>query len=158
MTTTQQHVSLQTFVFSQEALDKRLANAEFNFLRSYGAVDRFSAPTSILMPQLETLFKEGRTLSEYHKPESTISLTVYLLKINIEELLEQVAEQTKALYLSELEEEKKRQQAILEQQLYQAQKDKEAKKEADKEAKLRAEAAAEAQRYFDNLSSAKEVQ
>ncbi|MEQ4312624.1 hypothetical protein ABNM01_06960 [Pseudomonas syringae] len=151
--TTQHHVSLQTFAFSKEALDKRLANAEFTFLRSYNAVDRFSGPTSILMPQLETLFKEGRSLSEHHKPESTISLTVYLLKTNIDELLADLAKQTEALYLSELEEEKKRQQSILEQQLYQAQKDKEAKKESDKEAKLRADAAQQAAEYFQNLNT-----
>lgn len=48
---------------------------------------------------------------------------------------------------------KAKQQQILEQQLYQAQKDREAKKEADKEAKLRAEAAKEAQEFFANLET-----
>lgn len=155
--TTHQHVSLQTFAFSKEVLDKRLANAEFTFLRSYNAVDRFSGPTSILMPQLETLFKEGRSLSEHHKTDSTFTLTVYLQKTNIADLLAEVAKETEAAYRAELEVEKEKNKLLLAEQYYQDKKRKEQKVIDAKEQKDRDAALAEAEEYFANLSSSKEA-
>ncbi|WP_083285199.1 hypothetical protein [Pseudomonas lundensis] len=147
------HVNLQTFQFNQEFLDKRIEHASFQFLRSYAAVDRYDAPVSILMPKLQKLFAAGRVLSENHPTITTGGLTVFLLKENVEQLLEDVANEKKTDYLADLEVEKQKQQQILEQQLYQAQVDKEAKKAADREAKLRADAAKEAQDFFANLGA-----
>lgn len=152
-----QHVTLESFVFCQEALDKRVANAEFSFLRGYSAVDRMSAPASILMPQLETLFKEGRSLSEHHKTDSTFTLTVYLQKTNIADLLAEVAKETEAAYRAELEVEKEKNKLLLAEQYYQDKKRKEQKVIDAKEQKDRDAALAEAEEYFANLSSSKEA-
>ncbi len=74
------HVNINEFVLSQTELDSRIEKAKKLFLRSFNSVDRFDGPAAILMPQLETLFKEGRTLSEHHKTDATFTLTVYLKK------------------------------------------------------------------------------
>ena len=155
MTNIKPNVSLQSFQYNQNVLDKRIEHAKFQFLRSYAAVDRYSEPAAILMPKLQKLFVEGRVLSEHHPISTAAGLTIFLVKENIDDLLKDVATETENAYLAELELEKAKQQQILEQQLYQAQKDKEAKKEFDKEAKLRADAAKEAQDFFANLSSEK---
>lgn len=153
MENAKQHVSLGAFTFQQDVLDKRIEHAKFMFLRSYAAVDRYSEPVSILMPKLQKLFAAGRVLSENHPISTTAGFTVFLVKENIEDLLKDLAIETEYAYLAELELEKQKQQQILEQQLYQAQKDKEAKKEADREAKLRADAAREAAEFFENLNT-----
>ncbi|KRP46120.1 hypothetical protein [Pseudomonas poae] len=155
MENAKQHVTLSAFTFQQDVLDKRIEHAKFQFLRSYAAVDRHSEPAAILMPKLQKLFIEGRVLSEHHPISTAAGLTIFLVKENIDALLKDVATETENAYLAELELEKAKQQQILEQQLYQAQKDREAKKEHDKEAKLRADAAKEAQDFFANLSSEK---
>ncbi|WP_350600765.1 hypothetical protein [Pseudomonas sp. 65/3-MNA-CIBAN-0223] len=155
MENTIQHVSIQSFQFNQDVLDKRIEHAKLLFLRSYAAVDRYDAPVSILMPKLQHLFAAGRVLSDNHPTITTGGFTVFLLKENVEQLLKDVAIETKTAYLADLEVEKQKQQQILEQQLYQAQVNKEAKKAADREAKLRADAAKEAQDFFANLSSEK---
>ncbi|MDZ4262537.1 MAG: hypothetical protein U1B30_09435 [Pseudomonadota bacterium] len=155
MTNIKPNVSLQSFQYNQDVLDKRIEHAKFQFLRSYAAVDRYSEPVTLLMPKLQKLFAAGRLLSENHPISTMAGFTVFLVKENIDELLKNVAIETEDAYLAELEIEKQKQQQILEQQLYQAQKDKEAKKEFDKEAKLRADAAKEAQDFFANLSSEK---
>lgn len=151
--TNKQHVSLNTFQFSQEALDKRIAQARFLFLRSFASVDRFSEPLSILMPKLQKLFAAGRVLSDNHPSNTMGSLTVFLLKENIDQLLEAVDVETTEKYHADLAAEKHKQQLILEQQLYQAQVDKKAKEEATKEAKLRADAAKQAEEFFANLET-----
>lgn len=153
MENAKQHVALSAFTFQQDVLDKRIEHAKFQFLRSYAAVDRHSEPAAILMPKLQKLFVEGRVLSELHPISTAAGFTIFLVKENIDDLLKDVATETENAYLTELELEKAKQQQILEQQLYQAQKDREAKKEADKEAKLRAEAAKEAQEFFANLET-----
>ncbi|MEQ4315364.1 hypothetical protein ABNM01_19680 [Pseudomonas syringae] len=155
MTNIKPNVSLQSFQYNQDVLDKRIEHAKFQFLRSYAAVDRYSEPVTLLMPKLQKLFAAGRVLSENHPISTMAGFTVFLVKENIDDLLKDVAIETENAYLAELEIEKQKQQQILEQQLYQAQKDKEAKKEFDKEAKLRADAAKEAQDFFANLSSEK---
>lgn len=155
MENTKLHVSIQTFQFNQEVLDKRIEHARFQFLRSYAAVDRYDAPVSILMPKLQHLFAAGRVLSENHPTITTGGFTVFLLKEDIADLLENVAIETKTAYLADLEVEKQKQQQILEQQLYQTQVDKETKKATDREAKLRADASKEASEFFANLSSEK---
>lgn len=155
MENTKQHVSIQSFQFNQDVLDKRIEHAKFLFLRSYAAVDRYDAPVSILMPKLQHLFAAGRVLSDNHPTITTGGFTVFLLKENVEQLLEDVATEATAKYNDDLVVEKQKQQQILEQQLYQAQIDKETKKAADREAKLRADAAKEAQDFFANLSSEK---
>lgn len=157
MTNIKPNVSLQSFQYNQDVLDKRIEHARFMFMRSYAAVDRYSEPVSILMPKLQKLFAAGRVLSDNHPINTTVGFTVFLLKEDITDLLENVAIETKTAYLADLEVEKQKQQKILEQQLYQAQLDKEAKKEADREAKLRADAAKEASEFFANLSSEKEA-
>lgn len=153
MENTKQHVTLSAFTFQQDVLDKRIEHARFLFLRSYAAVDRFSEPVSILMPKLQKLFAAGRVLSENHPISTTVGFTVFLMKENIEQLLEDVATETTAKYNDDLAAEKQKQQQILEQQLYQAQVDKETKKAADREAKLRADAAKEASEFFANLEA-----
>ena len=155
MENSKQHVTLSAFTFQQDVLDKRIEHAKFQFLRSYAAVDRYSEPVSILMPKLQKLFAAGRVLSDNHPINTTVGFTVFLLKEGIDDLLKNVAIETKTAYLADLEVEKQKQQKILEQQLYQAQLDKEAKKESDREAKLRADAAKEASEFFANLSSEK---
>lgn len=153
MENAKQHVTLSAFTFQQDVLDKRIEHAKFQFLRSYAAVDRYSEPVTLLMPKLQKLFAAGRVLSENHPISTMAGFTVFLVKENIDDLLKDVAIETENAYLAELEVEKQKQQQILEQQLYQAQKDKEAKKEHDKEAKLRADAAKEAQDFFANLET-----
>lgn len=153
MTNIKPNVSLQSFQYNQDVLDKLIEHAKFQFLRSYAAVDRYSEPVSILMPKLQKLFAAGRVLSENHPISTMAGFTVFLVKENIDDLLKDVAIETENAYLAELEVEKQKQQQILEQQLYQAQKDKEAKKELDKEAKLRADAAKEASEFFANLET-----
>lgn len=157
MENTIQHVSIQSFQFNQDVLDKRIEHAKFLFLRSYAAVDRLDGPVSILMPKLQNLFAAGRVLSENHPTNTTGGFTVFLLKENVEQLLEDVATETTAKYNDDLVVEKQKQQQILAEQLYQAQLDKEAKKESDREAKLRAGAEKEASEFFANLSSEKEA-
>lgn len=153
MENAKQHVTLSEFTFQQDVLDKRIEHAQFLFLRSYAAVDRYDAPVSILMPKLQNLFAAGRVLSENHPTITTGGFTVFLLKENIQQLLEDVATETTAKYNDDLVVEKQKQQQILEEQLYQAQVDKETKKAADREAKLRADAAKEAQDFFANLGA-----
>lgn len=153
MENAKQHVSLGAFTFQQDVLDKRIEHAQFLFLRSFAAVDRYSEPVSILMPKLQKLFAAGRVLSDNHPISTVAGFTVFLVKENIEDLLKDVAIETEYAYLAELELEKQKQQQILEQQLYQAQKNKELKKEADREAKLRADAAREAAEFFENLNT-----
>lgn len=153
MENTKQHVALGAFTFQQEVLDQRIEHAKFLFLRSYAAVDRYSQPVPILMPKLQKLFAAGRVLSENHPTITTGGFTVFLLKENIKQLLEDVATETTAKYNDDLVVEKQKQQQILEEQLYQAQVDKETKKAADREAKLRADAAKEAQDFFANLGA-----
>lgn len=153
MTNIKPNVSLQSFQYNQDVLDKRIEHAKFQFLRSYAAVDRYSEPVTLLMPKLQKLFAAGRLLSENHPISTMAGFTVFLVKENIDDLLKDVAIETENAYLAELEVEKQKQQQILEQQLYQAQKDKEAKKELDKEAKFRADAAKEAQDFFANLET-----
>ncbi len=153
MENAKQHVALGAFTFQQDVLDKRIEHARSQFLRSYAAVDRYSEPVPILMPKLQKLFAAGRVLSENHPTITTGGFTVFLLKENIQQLLEDVATETTAKYNDDLAAEKQKQQQILEQQLYQAQVDKEAKKAADREAKLRADAAKEAQEFFANLGA-----
>ncbi|MEB0191124.1 hypothetical protein [Pseudomonas sp. CCI1.1] len=153
MENTKQHVALGAFTFQQEVLDQRIEHAKFLFLRSYAAVDRYSQPVPILMPKLQKLFAAGRVLSENHPTITTGGFTVFLLKENIQQLLEDVATETTAKYNDDLVVEKQKQQQILEEQLYQAQVDKETKKAADREAKLRADAAKEAQDFFANLGA-----
>lgn len=155
MTNIKPNVSLQSFQYDQDVLDKRIEHARFMFMRSYAAVDRYSEPVSLLMPKLQKLFAAGRVLSENHPISTMGGFTVFLVKENIDDLLKDVAIETKTAYLADLEVEKQKQQQILEQQLYQAQVDKETKKAADREAKLRADAAKEAQDFFANLSSEK---
>lgn len=157
MENAKQHVTLSAFTFQQNVLDKRIEHAQFLFLRSYAAVDRYDAPVSILMPKLQKLFAAGRVLSENHPISTMGGFTVFLMKENIDDLLKDVAIEIKTAYLADLEVEKQKQQQILEQQLYQAQVDKEAKKAADREAKLRADASKEASEFFANLSSEKEA-
>lgn len=153
MENAKQHVSLGAFTFQQDLLDKRIEHAKFMFLRSFAAVDRYSEPVSILMPKLQKLFAAGRVLSDNHPISTVAGFTVFLVKENIEDLLKDVAIEIEYAYLAELELEKQKQQQILEQQLYQAQKNKELKKEADREAKLRADAAREAAEFFENLNT-----
>lgn len=153
MENTKQHVSIKSFQFNQDVLDKRIEHARFQFLRSYAAVDRYSEPVPILMPKLQHLFAAGRVLSENHPTITTGGLTVFLLKENIQQLLEDVATEATAKYNYDLVVEKQKQQQILEQQLYQTQIDKETKKATDREAKLRADAAKEAQDFFANLGA-----
>lgn len=153
MENTKLHVSIQSFQFNQDVLDKRIEHARFQFLRSYAAVDRYDAPVSIIMPQLQHLFAAGRVLSENHPTNTTGGFTVFLLKENIQQLLEDVATEATAKYNYDLVVEKQKQQQILEQQLYQTQIDKETKKATDREAKLRADAAKEAQDFFANLGA-----
>lgn len=155
MTNIKPNVSLQSFQYNQDVLNKRIEHAQFLFLRSYAAVDRYSEPVSILMPKLQKLFAAGRVLSENHPTSNMAGFTVFLLKENIEQLLADVVTETTSKYHEDLQVEKQKQQQLLEQQLYQAQVDKEAKKEADREAKLRADAVKEAAEFFANLSSEK---
>lgn len=155
MENTKQNVTLSAFTFQQDVLDKRIEHAQFLFLRSYAAVDRFSEPVSILMPKLQKLFATGRVLSDNHPTITTGGFTVFLLKENVRQLLEDVATETTAKYNDDLVVEKQKQQQILAEQLYQAEVAKEAKKESDREAKLRAGAEKEASEFFANLSSEK---
>ncbi|MGE9763925.1 hypothetical protein [Pseudomonas sp. PDM20] len=145
------NVSINSFTFSEEELNKRVTQAQNAFLRSYGSVDRLDGPAAIIMPQLEKLFKEGRTLSKYHAVNTDRSLTVYLEKEDISDLLEDVAKKTKTDYLAQLEQEKGRQQALLANQLFQSELQKEQRKKDDHEAKLKAKAAKEAKEYFQSL-------
>ncbi|BAW25121.1 hypothetical protein ACMSI9_09095 [Pseudomonas fulva] len=149
------HVNINEFVLSQTELDSRIEKAKKLFLRSFNSVDRFDGPAAILMPQLETLFKEGRTLSEHHKTDATFTLTVYLKKTNIAELLSDVAKQTEESYREELEALKEKNKLLLADQLFQQKKEKEAKALQAKEDKDRANALAEAEEFFANLSSEK---
>ncbi|MBF8765938.1 hypothetical protein IR009_11960 [Pseudomonas putida] len=153
-----QHVNINEFVFSQTELDSRVEKAKKLFLRSFNSVDRFDGPAAILIPQLETLFKEGRTLSEHHKTDATFTLTVYLQKTNITELLSDVAKQTEENYREELEALKEKNKILLAEQLFHQKKEKEAKALQAKEDKDRANALAEAEEFFANLSSEKEQQ
>lgn len=158
MTKQIQHVNINEFVFSQTELDMRIEKAKKLFLRSYNSVDRFDGPAAILMPQLETLFKEGRTLSSYHKTDATFTLTVYLEKTNIAELLSDVGKETEEIYRAELEALKEKNKLLLAEQLFKQKKEKEAKALQAKEDKDRANALAEAEEYFANLSSEQENQ
>lgn len=158
MTKQIQHVNINEFVFSQTELDMRIEKAKKLFLRSYNSVDRFDGPAAILMPQLETLFKEGRTLSEYHKTDATFTLTVYLEKTNIAELLNDVSKETEEIYRAELKALKEKNKLLLAEQLFKQKKEKEAKALQAKDDKDRANALAEAEEYFANLSSEQENQ
>ncbi|BBH44845.1 hypothetical protein [Pseudomonas sp. KU43P] len=152
------HVNINEFVFSQTELDSRIEKAKKLFLRSFNSVDRLDGPAAILMPQLEMLFKEGRTLSEHHKTDATFTLTVYLQKTNIADLLSDVAKQTEENYLEELEALKEKNKLLLAEQLFHQKKEKEAKALQAKEDKDRANALAEAEEFFANLSFEKDKQ
>lgn len=145
------NVSINTFAYSQAELDKRVSNAQNAFLRSYGSVDRLDGPAVIIMPQIEKLLKEGRSLSKFHITNIDRSLTVYLEKENIGELLIKIQEDTKEKYLTELEVEKERQRTLLAHPLYQAELQKEQRKKDDHQAKLKAKAEQEAVDYFNSL-------
>lgn len=145
------NVSINTFAFSQSALDKRIANAQSVFLRSYASVDRLDGPASIVLQQLEVLFKEGRSLSKFFTAKTDHSLTVYLEKKNINELMMEVAKKAESEYLDELEGEKQRQQALLAEQLFEAELKKEQKKEEARLEKLREKSQREAGEYFTSL-------
>lgn len=153
-----QHANINEFIFSQTELDSRVEKAKKLFLHSFNSVDRFDGPAAILMPTLQTLFKEGRTLSEHHKTDATFTLTVYLQKTNIAELLSDVAKQTEENYLEELEALKEKNKLLLAEQLFHQKKEKDAKALQAKEDKDRANALAEAEEFFANLSSEKEEQ
>ncbi|MBK3872372.1 hypothetical protein [Stutzerimonas frequens] len=96
--------------------------------------------------------KNGRVLSKYRKPILHGSICyIYLEKENIQNLLDEVAEQEKAKYLEELEAEKQRNVQLLAEQLYQQEKAKKEKAEQEKEQKLKDAAMKDAIEYFQNL-------
>lgn len=154
---TTNNVNINEFVFNQDILDQRIAQAVYQFNRSYAAVDRLSKPASLLIPELQELFVSGRKLSEHFPANSMGALTVFLVKENIDELLEEVIKSTTDSYMAELESLKEKNKLLLAEQLYQDKKRKEQKAIDAKEQKDRDAALADAEQYFANLSSAKEA-
>lgn len=149
---TKPHVNINEFQFSQNDLDHRITVAKYQFHRSYDAVDRFSKPAVLLLPELQELFAKGRKISEHFPPNTMGSLTVFLVKENIGELEAKVVEETTSKYLAELEAKKEKNKLLLADQLFAEKKAKEAKALAAKEEKDKQAALAEAEEYFQNLS------
>lgn len=150
---TKPHVNINEFQFSQNDLDHRITAAKYQFHRSYDSVERFSKPAVLLLPELQELFAKGRKISEHFPPNTMGSLTVFLVKENIDELEAQVVEVTTSKYLAELEAKKEKNKLLLADQLFTEKKEKEAKALAAKEEKDRQAALAEAEQYFQNLST-----
>lgn len=153
MTSTKQHVSLQTFQFDQKVFDKRLANAVFSFKSSAAALETIHEPTSLAVPKIMEMAKKGRKLSQFRTPQN---LNGYLLvcfeKENLEEELQRIEQEVKAQYELELKEDKERNIQLLAQQLFDQKKAKEAKALQAKEDKDKSAALAEAQEYFQSLN------
>lgn len=154
MTSTKQHVSLQSFQFDQEVFDKRLKNAIFSFKSSAAALETIHEPVSIVIPKIMEMAQKGRKLSQFRSPQI---LNGYLLvcfeKENLEEDLERIEQEVKAQYQLELEADKERNIQLLAQQLFDQKKAKEAKALQVKEEKEMAAALAEAQEVFQNLNT-----
>lgn len=154
MTSTKQHVSLQSFQFDQEVFDKRLKNAIFSFKSSAAALETIHEPVSLAIPKVMELAQKGRKLSQFRSPQI---LNGYLLvcfeKENLEDDLERIEQEVKAQYQLELELEKDRNINLLAQQLFDQKKAKEAKALQVKEEKEMASALAEAQEVFQNLNT-----
>lgn len=151
--TSKNHVDINSFKFHQEELDRRVEAAKFLFRRSYASVDILNKPVSLLLPELETLILQGRRLSKSFPPNTLSSLTVYLEKENIEELLATVAQDIETKYREELEMNKEQNKLLLAEQLFSQKKEKEAKALQAKEDKDKAAALAEAEAYFENLNT-----
>lgn len=154
MTSTKQHVSLQSFQFDQEVFDKRLTNATFSFKSSAAALETIHEPVSLAIPKIMDMAQKGRKLSQFRTPQI---LNGYLLvcfeKENLEEELQRIEQEVKAQYELELEAEKERNIKLLAQQLFDQKKAKEAKVLQVKEDKDKAAALAEAEQYFHSLNS-----
>lgn len=154
MTSTKQHVSLQSFQFDQEVFDKRLKNAIYSFKSSAAALETIHEPVSIVIPKVMEMAQKGRKLSQFRTPQI---LNGYLLvcfeKENLEEELQRIEQEVKAQYELELEVEKERNIQLLAQQLFDQKKAKEAKVLQVKEEKEMAAALAEAQVVFQNLNT-----
>lgn len=154
MTSSKQHVSLQSFQFDQEVLDKRLKNAIFSFKSSAAALETIHEPVSIIIPKIMEMAQKGRKLSQFRSPQI---LNGYLLvcfeKENLEEELQRIEQEVKAQYELELEADKERNIQLLAQQLFDQKKAKEAKALQVKEEKEMAAALAEAQEVFQNLNT-----
>jgi len=157
MTKQTQHVDINSFTFQQAELDRRVEQAQFLFLRSYNSIDILAKPASLLIPELQELILNGRRVSKQFPANNLPSLTVYLEKENIDDLLAAVADETEAKYRAELEENKEANKLLLAQQLFNQKKEKEAKALQAKEEKDKASALAEAEEYFANLASVKEA-
>ena len=153
MQTKTQHVDINSFKFQQAELDRRVEAAKFLFRRSYASVDILNKPVSLLLPELETLILQGRRLSKSFPPNNHSSLTVYLEKENIDELLATVAQNTETKYREELEMNKEQNKLLLAEQIFSQKKEREAKALQAKEDKDKAAALAEAEAYFENLST-----
>lgn len=154
MTSTKQHVSLQSFQFDQTVFDKRLKNAVFNFKSSAAALETINEPVSLAIPKIMEMAQKGRKLSQFRSPQI---LNGYLLvcfeKENLEEELQRIEQEVKAQYELELEADKERNIQLLAQQLFDQKKAKEAKALQVKEEKEMASALAEAQEVFQNLNT-----
>lgn len=151
--TSKNHVDINSFKFHQEELDRRVEEAKFLFLRSYASVDVLNKPASLLLPELETMILNGRRLSKYFPPNTFSSLTVYLVKENIDELISKAVEDTEAKYRAQLEINKEQNKLLLAEQLFSQKKEKEVKALQAKEDKDKAAALAEAEAYFENLNT-----
>lgn len=154
MTSTKQHVSLQSFQFDQAVFDKRLTNAIFSFKSSAAALETIHEPVSLAIPKIMEMAQKGRKLSQFRTPQN---LNGYLLvcfeKENLDEELQRIEQEVKAQYEIELKAEKERNIQLLAQQLFTQKKEKEAKAVQLKEEKEMAAALAEAQEVFQNLNA-----
>ncbi|WP_314353623.1 hypothetical protein [Pseudomonas rhodesiae] len=154
MTSTKQHVSLQSFQFDQEVFDKRLKNAIFSFKSSAAALETIHEPVSIVIPKIMEMAQKGRKLSQFRTPQN---LNGYLLvcfeKENLEEELQRIEKEVKAQYELQLEADRERNIQLLAQQLFDQKKAKEANALQVKEEKEMAAALAEAQEVFQNLNT-----
>jgi len=153
MQTKNQHVDINSFTFQQAELDRRIEQAQSLYRCSYNSVDVLSKPTSLLIPELQELILSGCRISTNFSANHTMSLTVYLEKENLDDLLAEVAAETEAKYRSELEQNKEQNKLLLADQLFNQKKEKEQKALQAKEDKDKAAALAEAEEYFQNLNT-----
>jgi len=145
-------VKINTFTFDQQECDRRCNRAIENFKASLHALDLIQLPFALAIDAVIEATKNGRVLSTYRKPQLHGSICyIYLVKENIQHLLDEVAEQEKAKYLAELEAEKQRNLELLAEQLYQQEKAKKVKAEQEKEQKAREQAKRDAIEYFNTL-------
>lgn len=154
MTNIKPSVSLQSFQYNQDVLDKRLKNAIFSFKSSAAALETIHEPVSLAIPKVMEMATKGRKLSQFRTPQI---LNGYLLvcfeKENLEEELQRIEQEVKAQYELELEADKERNIQLLAQQLFDQKRAKEAKALQVKEEKEMAAALAEAHEVFQNLST-----